>query len=366
MYQPQYKGFFYLVGMRRVLTILFLSAVFTGIHGQLPPEDPHWHLVFDEPFDSLDRSFWTVANDFDHYGEPQVYTDRNENVYVEDGKLMLQVRKERYRCRDLQGGACNKSRYDYTSGWVETAPLIHSKYGYMESRIRIPHGYGFWPAFWTFISDDAPDPRNAAEIDVFEMLGDLPKTVMGTNLHLAYCNCNENQCDCKYLNDQMCPEVNPDILCHQMDVNIPDYTENFLTYGLEWTPSKIIWYVNGAVVRNAANPGIHDPVRIIFNLAITPWRLPNETTPFPSVMEIDYLRVYELDGDHQSIDAIAVDFRTVGDFVKDTIVIGGDGGISSIPESESITLRATKSIEIRGDFSVPLGAQLYMDVNEIE
>jgi hypothetical protein len=32
---------------------------------------------------------------------------------------------------------------------------------------------------------------------------------------------------------------------------------------------------------------------------------------------------------------------------------------------EDITLRATDGIEIRGDFTVPQGAQLYLDVNEV-
>jgi beta-glucanase (GH16 family) len=164
----------------------------------------------------------------------------------------------------------------------------------------------------------------------------------------------------------MCPEVNPEILCHQMDVEIPDYSEDFLTYGMEWTPSKIIWYVNGKMVRNEANPGIHDPVRIIFNLAITPWQLPDETTPFPAEMEIDYLRIYGLDQDHQIPDSFRNHLNVLEGTAKDTLILGGEAGFNAVPRNENVTIRATKSIEIRGDFSVPLGAQLYLDVNDIE
>lgn len=340
-----------------------LLGFFAGINGQLPPEDPHWRLILNESFDTLDLSIWKVANDFDHYGEPQVYTERKKNVFIEDGILVLKIFKEKYRCRDLHQAACNKPWYDYTSGWIETAPVMQLQYGYMESRIRLPHGNGLWPAFWTFVTDDAPEPRTASEIDVFEMLGTHPRTVMGTNLHIAYCDCGKNDCHCSHLNDQMCPEVDPRILCHGLDVDIPDYTKDFLVYGLEWTPSKIIWYVNGEMVRSSANPGIHLPVRVIFNLALTPWYLPDDSTPFPSEMEIDYFRIYQTESDHLSIDSVAYDFTVSDGFVKETIIIGGDGAMNSVPEYSNVTLRATESIEIRGDFSVPLGAQLYMDVN---
>ncbi len=349
--------------MRWKVAFLLSLGFFTAVEAQLPPDDPHWRLVFNESFDSLDLSIWKVANNFDHYGEPQVYTGRKENVFVRNGILVLKILKENYRCRDLNKTACNKPWYDYTSGWIETAPLLQLQYGYLESRIRLPHGHGLWPAFWTFVTENAPEPRDASEIDVFEMLGTRPSTVMGTNLHIGYCDCGINDCHCSYLNDRMCPEVDPRILCHGLDVYIPDYSEDFLTYGLEWTPFKIIWYVNGKMVRSSANPGIHLPVRVIFNLAITPWDLPDDSTLFPSEMEIDYLRIYQTEKDHLSIDSINYDFTGADGFVKDTIIIGGHGALNSVPEYGNVTLRAGVGIEIKGDFCVPLGAGLYLDVN---
>jgi beta-glucanase (GH16 family) len=361
-----YRGFLYLVPMMRTF-LLSCGTIFLfhGLWSQVPGPDPHWNLVFEEQFDSLDPAIWKVAHHFDHYGEPQVYTNRNDNVFVSDGELVLRVKKERYRCRELYGWACNKSWYDYTSGWVETRKEFNALYGYIESRIRIPYGFGFWPAFWTFIGEDVTGKHNAAEIDIFEMLGTQPPTVMGTNLHIAYCNCLKYDCGCDFLNDYRCPQVDSSILCHGLDVEIPDYSEQFNTYAVEWSPSKILWYVNGKVVRISANPGIVDPVRIIFNLAITPWNLPDESTPFPSSMRIDFLRIYEPLADDESIDSCTVDFSEYDWQVKKEITIGGEGCSNEIPVGEDITLRATDGIEIRGDFTVPLGAQLYLDVNEV-
>jgi beta-glucanase (GH16 family) len=358
-------GFSYLSGMTRFLLLwIFLLVVPGWTRGQVPATDRHWRLVFEDTFDSIDHSVWKVAHHYDHYGEPQVYTNRTGNISIDSGELVLTVRKENYRCRDLYGWACNQSRYDYTSGWIETRKEHYIRFGYLEARIRIPHGYGFWPAFWTYAGDDLPGRRNAAEIDIFEMLGTEPPTVMGTNLHIAYCNCGENDCECAFLDDPMCPQVDSSILCHGLDVEVPDYSLAHHVYGLEWSPSKIIWYVDGRMVRVSRNPGITDPVKVIFNVAITPWNLPDGSTPFPSSMRVDYLKIYNLFADGETIDSCQVNPAVYDWEVKRNITIGGGDCTGGVEAYGDLTLRATEGIEIRGDFSVPLGAQLYLDVNE--
>jgi beta-glucanase (GH16 family) len=334
--------------MRLLILCLILCGITHLLPAQLPPEDKNWHLVFDDQFDSLNHQVWKVADNFDHYGEPQVYTKRPENVFVHEGELILQVLEEKYRCSDRRGAACNKAHYDFTSGWVETGLWSNIQYGYLEARIKLPHGPGFWPAFWTFGLGGEKDRSNVAEIDIFEMLGSHPSTQMGTNLHLDYCKCPDNSCPCEYLGQVRCPDDNSEILCHGLDVEIPDYSDNYLTYGLEWTPNKIIWYINGQMVRNSGNPGIVDPVRIIFNLAITPWKLPTRDTPFPSTMHIDYFKFYQLNREAH---------------IQDTLRLGGEGNGPEILPFDNITFRAKKEIGIEGEFYVPLGATVYMDVN---
>ncbi len=408
--------FYILAGMNRHIwftggTVILLLLRTACIGGQVPAKDPHWDLIFEEHFDSLDPGTWKVAHHFDHYGEPQVYTNRPENVYLEEGKLVLQVREENYDCPDPGGKACNKSSYAYTSGWVETR---QPPFGFLEARIRIPHGYGFWPAFWTFVGVEPPVRHNAAEIDIFEMSGAAPPTVMGTNMHLEYCRCEGNECPCEYLYQPRCPHKNPEILCNGLNVKVPDWDDVYHTYAVEWTPSKIIWYVNGQMVRNSHNPGIVDPVRVIFNLAITPWRLPDETTPFPSRMYIDYLKVYRLREDvaarislgrspekpqpagtgtpEADVSSSGVaSTRPAGAVPDPSGAVSVPSGavpdpsgaepdpsgavpdpsgavsemdtLSQIPVGTSVTYRATEEIDISGEFTVPLGAELYLDVN---
>lgn len=344
--------------MRDFLLILLLTAIYGKLFSQTPSTDSHWNLIFEEHFSGtdIDNSVWNVAHDFDHYGEPQVYLE--DNVTLDRGNLVITVQKERYQCYDLNSWACNKEWYDYTSGWVETNSSHNFQYGYISSRIKLPYGQGFWPAFWTFKGQGVTG--NAAEIDIFEMTGHRPSTVMGTNLHMKYC-CKGCEVDCSngYMSP-MCPDDDSSILCYGMDINIPSYT-NWHTYAVEWSPSKIIWYIDGIMVRVSSNPGIHDPVKIILNLAIFPWSLPDNTTPFPSKMYVDHLHVYELEYDNLIINSNSYDFTTYNNKVKKSISIGG--GLTSINAGDDYTLRATDFIELNGDFNVPLGASLYLDVN---
>jgi len=51
--------------------IIFLNTLI--LFGQSPSNDPHWQLVWQDNFNFLNTNIWSVANNFDHYGEPQMY-----------------------------------------------------------------------------------------------------------------------------------------------------------------------------------------------------------------------------------------------------------------------------------------------------
>ncbi len=205
----------------------------------------------------------------------------------------------------------------------------------------LPYGYGFFPAFWTFIGSE--NGTNAAEIDIFEMYGYLPPNIMTTCLHTEY----------------------PDIV-YKGSVLSPtnfNYT-SYHTYGIEWSPSKIIWYVDGCPVRLFSNHGIVDSVRIILNFAIDKDHLPNSSTPFPSSMYVDYVKVYDLKNDCNTIlNVCNYDFSNYDNKVKKSITIGNGSCINSLSSNQNIYLRASEGVLINGDFTVPIGSQLYVDVN---
>ena len=104
------------------LIIFLLSASLAPSFGQTPVNDPNWQLdaTLSDEFTAFNNTKWYKANDFDHYGEKQVYTNRPTNVYIESGNLVLEMHDDGYTCTNLSTWACARSYYTYTSGWVES------------------------------------------------------------------------------------------------------------------------------------------------------------------------------------------------------------------------------------------------------
>jgi beta-glucanase (GH16 family) len=101
-----------------------------------------WNIAWHDEFDGaeLERTDWT----FDMGGtgrgnqEMEAYTDRPENVRLENGMLVIEAREE----PDMIAGQ------HYSSARIKTQGLHAWRYGRIEARIRLPNGQGIWPAFW--------------------------------------------------------------------------------------------------------------------------------------------------------------------------------------------------------------------------
>jgi len=130
----------------------------------------HWseyELVWEEPFDgnSLNRSVWNVEINGNGGGnqELQYYTDRQENLRVEDGHLVIEARKEAYGGRS------------YTSARINTLGRREFLYGRIEARISFPSGGGTWPAFWMMGGNWSEIGwPGCGELDIIEHIGNKP------------------------------------------------------------------------------------------------------------------------------------------------------------------------------------------------
>ena len=86
-----------------------------------------------EDFTNLDD--WDIHHVPDSYNnEYQYYTNRADNVRVEDGYLKIRPLREQYEHRE------------YTSGKITSKH--HYQYGRIEVRAKHPKGRGIWPAIW--------------------------------------------------------------------------------------------------------------------------------------------------------------------------------------------------------------------------
>lgn len=159
---------------------------------------------------------------------------------------------------------------DPTQALKGTAGKFQFTYGYIETRVNIPAGKGFWPAFWLFTASGAWPP----EIDIFEILGDLPTRAYMT--------------------------VHWDAGGHQSDTTTydgPDFSVGPHVFGLEWQSNAMTWYIDG-VARKSFTDSAHIPsvpMNIEMNLAVggTFPGDPDGSTVFPSVMTADYILVVQ-------------------------------------------------------------------------
>ncbi len=159
----------------------------------------------------------------------------------------------------------------YDSGVITTHDSFAQEYGYFETRVQMPAGKGLWPAFWMI-------PQNnsySAELDVFEQLGNDPKTIYSTVHDWA----------------------GGDAATSQKVLSVPDTSAGFHVYGVDWEPTTTTFYEDGKALATVATPAsMRTPMIMMANLAVGgagSWPgAPDGSTPFPAAMKIDYVRAY--------------------------------------------------------------------------
>ena len=234
-----------------------------------------WTMIFDDEFNEtkLDSSKWNTCFSNFSVGPNQCIHDQNElELYTSEGVILsngtLTLRAEH---KSVTGA--NGKTYQYPSGMISSGPppggdtpKFQFRYGYVEMKAILPTGNGLWPAFWMISAQRYPP-----EIDNFEVLGESPKII---NMHFH-------------------PEGGGD---SGFELNGPDTSAGWHTYGLDWEPGYIRWYVDGRLARNLS-ASISPDIRmyLIANLAVGgDWPVsPDSSTPFPANFQIDYMRVWQ-------------------------------------------------------------------------
>ncbi len=249
------------------------------------PERKEYKLVWSDEFDgsTLDTESWNYQIGGDGYGnqEKQHYTDRPENVRLEEGCLVIEARKEVY------------GKNSYTSGRINTKNKRSFAYGKIEARIQLPKGRGTWPAFWMLGANyDVYQWPRCGEIDIMEHVGKEP-TMISHALHTFSKNGSngQNWNARKY---------------------IDDIEEGFHTYTLVWEKDwdngddMLQFLVDDQVTATYYQPhGSDDDYKaypfnkeffLIFNIAVGgTWGGTIDDSIFanPVLMKVDYVRVYQ-------------------------------------------------------------------------
>lgn len=260
-----------------LITALVLSA----------PALAGWEQTFGDEFNasSLDLTKWKKS---DLWGNRTLYNNNEQQCYMadvfsmENGQLRIKAEK-----RFVSQAECRGSHSDlaYASGMITTAGCnqwesgahctglqpFSQAYGYFEMRAKLTKGKGFWPAFWLLPINGSWPP----EIDVMEALGHQPNRAYMT-FHYKDAAGAKRATGTNY--------------------NGPDFTAGYHTFGVDWQPGLLVYYIDGIERARVSNSFIpSEPMYILANLAVGgKWPgYPDSTTEFPSYFEIDYIRAYK-------------------------------------------------------------------------
>ena len=350
--------------MKRKLIFSLFCLIHYFVSAQTPSNDLNWQLKWEDNFHALNTNIWEVYDHFDHWGNPYSIS-LSRNVYLNNDTLVLRAKSECYCC-PLDPNYINEywckhqwltsDCYQYTDGNVKSKPAYDTKFGYFEAKIKMTYRKGVYYAFWTFRGGHS-QYVNASEIDIFETCGIAPNTLT-TNVHTCYPD-----------DDPNC--IKPYLLQINTFPNL-DYT-TWHIYAVEWDANRIIWYLDGKPFRTLENKNLDnygnsviDSSQIKLGNAIPyPDKLvpPYNTAPFEEYMYVDYVKVYQLKCDKNTVVTQIPNFNTYNYKVNKLISLNST---TVIPPNSNITLRATDYIELTNGFEVPLGSELYLDVSPCE
>jgi len=226
-------------------------------------------LVWADEFDvdgAPNSAYWTCETGAGGWGnnELQCYTNRPQNVIVQNGTLRINAIKEVY----------NGS--NYTSARIITSGKKSFKYGRIDIRAKLPAGAGTWPALW-MLGDNISTAGWPAcgEIDIMEHIGNNLNTIYGTLHYPGHSGGNADS----------------------STTTVATATTDFHVYSIDWSSTAIKFYVDNQLYRSFGNSNavpFNSNFFFIFNCAMGGnfggTIDPNFTS---ATLEVDYIRVYQ-------------------------------------------------------------------------
>ena len=265
--------------MQLRVAVLGISLVFSSV------AVARAQVVWSEEFNGreIDRGTWVYDIGGHGFGNGQLEFDtaRPENSYLEDGKLVIEARREAY------------SGKQFTSARMLTQGRFAFRYGSLEARIKMPDtANGIWPAFWMLGNNfPAIDWPKSGEIDIVE-IGGKQGIAEGLQQRKINCALHFAGLDGKYSFKDAWLDASTDL------------SKDFHRYRVSWTPEHMkfflddeefgSWDISGPEFRE-----YHQPFFPILNVAVGGWDTsytgvssPDAVTArFPARMYVDWIRL---------------------------------------------------------------------------
>lgn len=234
----------------------------------LPPSG--MHLVFNGTFGgtTLDTQVWNTCywystgdagcGHFGSYHENEWYLPSQD--LVSNGVLNLVTSPTRTTGFDEHG---EPEVFPCRSGMITTDPSFDFTYGYVQVVARMPKGENTWPALWMLPADHSAD---LPEIDIMEIVGaDTSRPAMSFH-----------------------PVVGPQ---YRIAASTADLSSGWHTFGLDWEPGSITWYIDGTSVFTVNAKSVpSQPMYFLANDAVTdmfrPLQLPSSCSATMSIRSV--------------------------------------------------------------------------------
>jgi beta-glucanase (GH16 family) len=271
-----------------------MSDVLPAWLGKRPPVEGDWTMTFDDEFNAptIDLSKWNIYGH--NYWDKRTHFSK-DNLILKDGNAILRYEKKSGLHNDGYGTSTDKNdakRTDYAVGFLNTYGKFTQRYGYFESRMKLPRVGGLWPAFWLMPdrgktgpghyrtgTGKQPEDGNGVggmEFDIMEFLSGWGPYRYNIAMHW----------------DGYGKE-------HKSTGSENNYVrtdkDGYITCGLLWTPGSAIYYVNGREVLRWENPRVSDVQEyIMYDMVSGGWsNTPFDDTRLPDDFSIDYVRVWQ-------------------------------------------------------------------------
>jgi beta-glucanase (GH16 family) len=267
-----------------LMRLLALAALFALLHpassGTVPkPNGPggNWNAIFADDFSgvSVDQSKWSTCLWWGCTGAQGQTNVRHiaQNVTVAGGTLTLTARQT--------AGSDAQGSYSYTLGEIQSGrtssdlskpPRFSMLYGFVEARVRAAGTRGFESGLWMSPADESWPP----ELDIAEILG-KSSNMVNMAFHWRNASAGNNQDYTQYVG--------------------PDFAADWHTFGVDWEPTYITWYVDGMARKTYTDSNTipHAAMDVRANVDVGgPWiGDPDSTTSWPGKFDIDYIRAWQ-------------------------------------------------------------------------
>lgn len=265
--------------------------------------------------------------------------------YIEDGKFVARCLPNPFTATD---------NVAMISGGIETSGKVAFTYGKVEGRLKTTPHSGNFPAFWMMPQDNSAGWPYAGEIDIWEQI-DAQNTTWHT-IHTRWANSTADGALCQGQGN------NPPKSGTGTAIN-----GEYHTFGLEWTPTILKWFVDGKQVfsyAKSANQSDLDlgqwpfdkPFYIILNQSVGNggWAA-NADTSFTYETLFDWVRVYKdnnVDG-LSNVTASTLDVTTAPGIIR--IVSPEEAAVSVVDMAGRVVFSGI----VQGNKTISVGSGVY-------